>query len=79
MHNALGITDPLPTQVRPFWARPFQIIHADRFATAIREAIHDEQVRALPAHVGGIDQWVDSTDVLDEPERSCSLGVVYRE
>jgi hypothetical protein len=77
MHNALGITDPLPTQVSPFWARPFQIIHADHFAKAIHEAIHDEEVRALPAHVGGIDQWVDSTDVLDEPERFGHLRAMY--
>jgi hypothetical protein len=77
MHNALGITDPLPTQVSPFWARPFQIIHGDHFAKAIHEAIHDEEVRALPAHVGGIDQWVDSTDVLDEPERFGHLRAMY--
>ena len=77
MHNELGITEPLVTQVSPFWARPFQVIHADRFAAAIREAIHDEQVRALPAHVGGIDQWVDSTDVLDEPERFEHLREMY--
>lgn len=77
MHNALGITDPLPVQVSPFWARPFQVIHADRFAKAIRAAIHDEQVCALPPHVGGIEQWVDSTDVLDEPERLCRLRAMY--
>jgi hypothetical protein len=77
MHNALGITDPLPTQVSPFWARPFQVIHADQFAVAIRGGIGDEQVRGLPPHVGGIDQWVDSTDVLDEPERFAELRAMH--
>jgi hypothetical protein len=77
MHNALGITAALPTDVSPFWARPFQIIHADHFAATIRAAIQDEQVLALPAHVGGIDQWVDSTDVLDEPERFAGLRSMY--
>lgn len=77
MQNALGFTDPLPTQVSPFWARPFQVIHADRFATALGDAIRDEQVRALPKQVGSIDQWVDSTDVLDEPERLSGLRRMY--
>jgi hypothetical protein len=27
--------------------------------------------------VGGIDQWVDSTDVLDEPERFAELRMMY--
>ena len=79
MHNALHITDPLPTRVSSFWARPFQVIHADRYVEAIRAAIHEEHVRALPPHVGGIDQWVDSTDVLDEPGRFSSLRVMYEE
>jgi hypothetical protein len=77
MHNALGITDTLPSKVSPFWGRPFQVIHADQFAAAIRAAIRDEQVRALPAHLGGIDQWVDSTDVLDEPDRFAGLRATY--
>ena len=77
MHNALGITDPLPAEVSPFWARPFQVIHADRYVEAIRGRIGDERVRALPTHMGGIDQWVDSTEVLDEPERFSSLRAMY--
>jgi len=66
-HNALGVTPPLPARVSPFYQRPFQVIHADRFAAALRDAIVDEAVRALPEGVGGIDQWVDSTDVLGNP------------
>lgn len=77
MHNALSITDPLLTQTSPFWGRPFRVIHADQFAAAIRAAIHDEKVQALPAHVGGMNQWVDSTDVLDEPERFSGLRAMY--
>jgi hypothetical protein len=77
MHNALGITEPLPTATSSFWKRPFQVIHADQFATAIRAAIGDEEVRALPRYVGGVDQWVDSTDVLDEPERFSMLCTMY--
>lgn len=79
MHNTLNITEPMPTQVSSFWARPFQVIHADKFAEAIRRAIVSEEVRRLPAHAGGIDQWVDSTDVLDEPARFAALRTTYED
>jgi hypothetical protein len=77
MHNALGITEPLPTATSPFWGRPFEVIHADRFAAAIHAAIGDEEVRTLPPYVGGVDQWVDSTEVLDEPARFSMLRSMY--
>lgn len=69
MHNALGITGPLPTRVSQFFNRPFMVIHADRFAEAIRAMIIDEEVLALPPHLGSVDQYVDSTDALNFPER----------
>jgi hypothetical protein len=46
------------------WGRPFQVIHGDRFATALDESITDPAVRGLPAFFGNTTQWVDSTDVL---------------
>lgn len=77
MHNALGITAPLPTQVSSYYDRPFFVLHSDTFAEAIRAAIADEEVRALPTHIGSIDQFVDSTDVLSTPMRFNQLKVVY--
>jgi hypothetical protein len=78
MHNDLGITDPLPTQVSPFHDRPFLVIHADRFADAIRARVASEEVRAMPVNLGAIDQCVDSTDVLDYPERFDRLKILYQ-
>ena len=79
MHNDLGITDPLPAQVSQFHDRPFQVIHADNFADAIRAVIIGEQVRALPANLGAIDQFIDSTDVLSYPERFNQLKFMYQQ
>jgi hypothetical protein len=62
MHNALGITDFLATEVSQFYNRPFLVIHADRFVDAIRAVIRSEKVRTLPEHLGSIDQFIDSTD-----------------
>lgn len=65
MHNTLGITVSLSTQVSPFYDRPFRVLHANRFAEAIHAAITSDEVRALPDRLGSIDQFVDSTDALN--------------
>jgi hypothetical protein len=69
MHNALGITDPMPTEVSHFWNRPFLVIHADRFVDAILAQIKDKEVLALPEHLGSLDQFVDSTDAVNHFRR----------
>ncbi|MBN2391358.1 MAG: DUF4037 domain-containing protein [Anaerolineae bacterium] len=67
MHNDLGITDPLSTKVSQFYLRPFFVIKAERFVNAIRTAITSEEVRVLPEHLGAVNQFVDSTDALNDP------------
>lgn len=51
-HNALGITKPLPSKVTNYYNRPYLVIHADAFATAIREVIKAPEVKRLPANIG---------------------------
>ena len=67
MHNGLGVTDPLPEGVMPYHGRPVLVISADRFADALRDAISDPAVIALPDHLGAVDQFADSTDALGMP------------
>ncbi len=78
-HNGLGITPPLPTQVSRFYDRPYQVIHSGRFVEALQTAIADEAVRRLPLNLGSADQFVDSTDVLDEVKRLRKLKIIYEE
>ena len=68
MHNALGLAEPLPERVSPFYGRPFQVIHGDRFAAALHAAIQDESVKRLPRWLGNTTQWADSTDVLSNAQ-----------
>lgn len=77
MHNALGITEPLSTSVMPFHDRPFSVISGERFASAIRACITDPEVAALPHGVGGIDQFVQNTNVLSNPEMYQRFGAIY--
>jgi hypothetical protein len=74
IHNSLGVTEPLTPEVSRYYDRPFLVIHADRFVDAIRATIKSEEVRALPEHLGSVDQFVDSTDALRYLDR---LRAVY--
>ena len=77
LHNQLGLTLPLDTRTRPFYDRPYQVIGADRFTVALREAITDPQVRRLPL-TGAIDQFIDSTDAVGDLGflRACARAAV---
>ncbi len=59
-HNELALTEPLGTQVGPFYTRPYLVLGSGQFAGALRAAITDAGLRALPL-TGAVDQYVDST------------------
>jgi hypothetical protein len=78
--NALGLTPPLPEAVSPFYDRPFQVIHGERFAEALRAQIVAGEVRQIAARrlIGGIDQWSDSTDLRADIALRPALLALYR-
>jgi hypothetical protein len=78
LHNELDITDSLTTEVSPFHNRPFMIIHAEKFAEAIYARIEDEEVMQLPKFLGGIDQYVDSTEVLSYTNKFRRFWSMYQ-
>jgi hypothetical protein len=63
MHNDLGLTDPVDPATRPYHTRPYQVLHAERFADALFATVTDPKIRALPLY-GNADQAFDSTDAL---------------
>jgi hypothetical protein len=78
MHNALGLTDPLPTSDQPFFERPFRVIFGARFSEALKSQIRDERVRCIPFDIGSIDQWSDSSAVLEPAALRARLVALYR-
>ncbi len=76
MHNDLGITDPFEATVSQFYDRPYLVINGDRFVEAIRATIQDETVKRLPKHIGSVDQFSDSTDLICSWRRK-SLKALY--
>lgn len=55
--NALGITDPVPTEIVRLWDRPFRVLWGD-FPGALQSRIRDPAVRYLATRfpAGGIDR-----------------------
>lgn len=64
-HNAMGLTGFVDPEPRFFFDRPFRVMFGGRFAEALLGTIEDPAVRALPRHLGGIDQYIDSTDAMN--------------
>ena len=79
LHNALGVTPPIPAQRDRFYNRPFWIIWGEHFANALREQITDPAVTAIAARplIGAIDQWSDNTDLLENPQFRQAVRQLY--
>lgn len=78
-HNALGITEPLPTEPRDFFGRPFKVIELHGFANATLARIRDERVRRISERrpIGGIDLFSDSTDLAQHATWRATLRKLY--
>jgi hypothetical protein len=46
--NALGLCEPVPARVSPFYGRPFNVIHGDRFAAALGDPEYNQNISATP-------------------------------
>ncbi len=79
MHNALNLTDPLPTEVSPFHGRPYRVIHGDQFADTLIARITDPAVKRIAARtlIGSIDQFSDSTDFRDNMSNRATIKALY--
>jgi hypothetical protein len=66
-HNGLGLTEPLDPTPRGYYDRPYQVIDAGRFVTALRPG------GSALSTVGAVDQFVDSTDVLSHAGRARAI------
>jgi hypothetical protein len=74
-HNALHIIKSLTPKVSHFHDRPFLVIDGGRFANALQEEISDPLVKRIANRwlIGSVDQFSDSTDLLNEARSFRSL------
>ncbi|HVI03848.1 MAG TPA: DUF4037 domain-containing protein [Enhygromyxa sp.] len=57
-HNALGVTEPIPTTPSPFPGRGYRVLDVAPFIRALRDRIEDPVLRAPQFPLGGIDQFI---------------------
>ncbi|MDQ3917122.1 MAG: DUF4037 domain-containing protein [Acidobacteriota bacterium] len=79
MHNALGVTEPLPAEPRDFFGRPFRVIALHGFAGALLARVGEERVRRIAARrpIGSLDQFSDSTDLVSHAAWRATLRKLY--
>lgn len=75
-HNDLALTPPMNPKVSPFFDRPYLVIQAGEFASALQTLIKEPSLRQLPL-IGSIDQISDNTDVLEKTNVSTKLKDLY--
>jgi len=75
-HNRARLTPPLDPSVRDYHSRPARVLMADRFTSALLDTVTDTTLLTLPL-IGGVDQVVDSADVLEVPREYRRLGALY--
>lgn len=76
-HNQLGLTPPQRTDCVAFFDRPFQVLFAGEIASALRAEIRDPAVQRIHTHIGSIDQYSHSTDLLSAPRLHRRTAVFY--
>jgi hypothetical protein len=78
--NALGLAEPRPEKTRSFFDRPFRVIALNGFAEALKERIHDPEVKRIAARplIGSLDLFSDNTDLLSNPLWRKKLRRLYQ-
>lgn len=75
-HNAVALTEWVDPTVRDYHSRPARVLMADRFTEACLATVTDPTLLALPL-IGGVDQAVDSSDILETPSVYRRLAALY--
>jgi hypothetical protein len=77
MHNALGITIPLKEAAGQYYGRPYLVTGDDRYARELRKSVTSEEVKNLKESLGSVNQFVDSSDQLNDLDLQKELKKLY--
>lgn len=75
--NRTGLAEPLSPEPRPFHSRPYPVLDAQRFTEALLAGIEDPELAGRPP-VGTVDQYVDSTNALEDVGLARSVSSAAR-
>ena len=78
-HNRLALTEPMPETARAFFNRPQRGMALHGFADALLRSISEPDVAQLAQRrpIGSVDQFSDSTDLLEAVELRPALRGLY--
>lgn len=79
MHNALDMTAYIKPGITSFHSRPYLVPHYGSYVEALLTNIRSDEVKTLPQHVGSVDQFVNSIDVLESMPHCRRMTVIYEE
>jgi hypothetical protein len=77
VHNRMGITSHVAPTIQPFFGRPYQVLFAERFATAIAAEIDDPHLRRIATTTGAVDQFTDCTAIASDAQLTRSAGHAF--
>lgn len=78
MHNALQITIPLEEKAAQYFNRPYLVVGDARYAEEIRKALGSEEVKSIQHELGSVNQFIDSTEQLDNAFIRQKLKELYK-
>ena len=78
LHNASGLTEPLPIRVQPYFDRDIQVINTDAFSESTRATISDPLLRAAP-RIGTFSQIGNFVHLTDSPHLVETISDFHRQ
>jgi hypothetical protein len=71
------LTPHIEPEISNFYNRPYKVPHSARFVDTLHGVIKSDAIKKLPKYIGGVGQFVDSTDILSDPQRSRKLINIF--
>lgn len=75
--NTLNLVPPVAENVVFFFGRPFKVIRGGDIADRLYTSIDDPEIRRVPGLIGSVNQFSDSTDLLESVQISKQLRAIF--
>lgn len=77
-YNNLKITEAISDEISEYFGRPFLVINDESVIEKLREAIADKEILKIGNNLGSVNQFVDSSDKLNNLELIEKLKELYK-
>ena len=77
LHNTMGITDPVSTEIVPYFGRNIKVIFCDSIAEAVQEKLRGTELEHLPL-IGSLSEVAEMTVLSDDPAHRERVKKLYQ-